>query len=181
MKNKKFIVIGVVVLAILITILLLVRRERNVNIYEYPDTLLVNNFTEHKNVDVYSKLIINKIYKHDTVNLNIYYSSRDYGTDEYDVAGFIQKNPFEAHSYNIFIKKGALSISIKSFLSHELTHLHQMEIGELIPTQDPLVSIYKGDTISFMETPYSRRPFEIEALNTQIKVHRELNNLLYSK
>jgi len=181
MKNKKFIIIGVVALAILITIILLVRRERNVNVYEYPDTLVVINYTEHKNADIYSKIILNKIYDYDTVNLNIYYSPRDYGTDELDVAGFIQKNPFVNHSYNIFLKKGGLPTSVKNFLSHELIHLNQMEIGDLIPIQDSLAMIYQGDTILLLSTPYHERPYEIQALSTQNKVLKELNHLLYSK
>jgi len=180
MKKKWFILIGITVL-IAVIIFLLVRRERNVNVYEHPNTLVVTNYTKHKNADIYSKIILNKIYDYDTVNLNIYYSPKDYGTDEIDVAGFIQKNPFETHSYNIFMKKGGLPTSVKNFLSHELIHLHQMEIGDLIPTQDQLVMVYKGDTISFLDIPYNNRPFEIEALSTQNKVLKELNQLLYSK
>lgn len=181
MKNKKIIIIGVIVFTILITILLLIRRERNINIYEYPNSLVVNNYTEHKNADIYSKIILNKIYGYDTINLNIYYSSKDYGTDEIDVAGFIQKNPFENHSYNIFFKKGGLPTLVKNFLSHEIIHLHQMEIGDLIPVQDTLAMIYKGDTISLLSTIYYNRPYEIQALKTEGRVLKQLNRFLYSK
>ena len=181
MKNKKFLIIGIVVLVITLLVILLVRRERNINIYEYPDSLVVNNHTTHKNADTYSKLILNKIYEYDTINLNIYYASRDYGTDEIDVAGFIQKNPFEAHQYNIFLKKGGLPMSTKSFLSHELIHLHQMETGDLTPTQDPFTMIYIGDTISLLDVTYTNRPYEADAFHHEGKVLKELNRLLYSK
>jgi hypothetical protein len=157
-----------------------VRREKNINIYEYPDSLVVNNYTNYKNADMYSKLILNKIYDYDTIVLNIYVAPRDYGTDEYDVAGFIQKNIYEPHTYNIFTKKGGLPISIKSFLSHELIHLHQMEMGDLIPISDYLGMVYKGDTISFVDVPYKERPFEIQALREERGNLKQLNHLLYS-
>jgi hypothetical protein len=181
MKNKKFLVIGIVVLVITLLVILLVRRERNVNVYEYPETLVVNNYTSNKNADTYSKIILNKIYDYDTINLNIYYAPRDLSTDEIEVAGFIQKNPFEVHHYNIFMKKGGLPTSLKNFLSHELIHLHQMEIGELIPMQDPLTMVYMSDTISLLAVPYANRPYEIIALKNQGTVYKKLNKLLYQK
>ena len=180
MKNKKFIFIGIIVI-IIIGIFLLIRREKNINVYEYPDSLVVNNYTKYKNADIYSKIILNKIYYYDTINLNIYYAPIDLSTDKYDIAGFIQKVPFNTHSYNIFTKKGGLSISIKKFLSHELIHLYQMEIGDLIPIQDSLAMIYKGDTISFIDVPYNKRAFEIEALSTENIINKKLNHFLYKK
>jgi len=181
MKNRKFIIIGVVVLVITLLVVLLVRRERNVNTYDYPETLVVTNHTTHKNADTYSKIILNKIYDYDTITLNIYYEPKDYGSDEIEVAGFIQKNPFEPHHYNIFLNKAGLPISIKGFLSHELTHLHQMEIGDLVPLQDTLAMIYQGDTIWLLETTYPNRAYEINALDNQDAIYRELNQLLYRK
>ena len=181
MKNKKFIIIGIVVLDITLLVILLVRRERNVNVYEFPPTLVVNNLTTHKNANTYSKIILNKVYDYDTITLNIYYAPKDYSVEEYEVLGFIQKNRFEPHYYNIFLKKGTLSLSIKNILSHELIHLHQMEIGDLISIPDTSLIIHKGDTISLLDVPYNKRPFEIEALSQDNKVLKELNHLLYSK
>lgn len=179
MRRKGLIIAGAI--ALIVIIVLLVRREKNVNVYDYPQTLVVNNYTKHKNAETYSKIILNKIYHYDTVNLNVYYTSRDYGTDEIEVLGFIQKNPYEAHSYNIFVKKGSLPISVKKFLSHELIHLHQMEIGDLVPIQSNSMIVYKGDTIVYRDMEYNDRPHEIDALQTQDKIFRELNRLLYSK
>ena len=174
MKKKGLIIVGVI--ALIVVIILLIRREKNVNTYDHPQTLVVNNYTTHKNTDTYSKIILNKIYNYDTINLNVYYTSRDYGTDEIEVAGFIQKNPFEAHSYNIFVKKGSLPISVKKFLSHELIHLHQMEIGDLVPLQSDSMIVYMGDTIIYKDVKYIDRPHEINALQTEGKIFRELNH-----
>lgn len=182
MKKKGFLIIGVIVLVMTLVVILLVRRERNVNVYEHPTTLVVNNLTDHKNADTYSKIILNKIYDYDTIILNIYYEPRDYGTNEIDVAGFIQKNPFEPHYYNIFMKKGGLPTSVKNFLSHELIHLNQMEIGDLIPlfNNDSMI-VYKGDTIVYKDVEYQRRPYEMDAMQKDGNVYKELNHLLYSK
>jgi len=180
MKKKWFILIGVVVIIIAI-IFLLTKREKNINIYEFPDTIVVENYTTQKNADIYSKIILNKIYKYDTIKLDIFYLNKDLSTTEYDIAGFIQQNPFESHTYIIFIKKGNLPVSIKYFLSHELIHLHQMEIGDLIQIPNDSMVIYKGDSIDFHHVPYKERPFEIDALNTQNDILKKLNHLLYSK
>ena len=102
-------------------------------------------------------------------------------TDEIEVAGFIQKNPYEPHSYNIFVKKSSLPISIKKFLSHELQHLDQMEIGDLIQLQDNTKIVYKGDTIYYSKVPYDKRMYEIHAHLNETATQKQLNHLLYSK
>lgn len=181
MKNKKYIIIGVIVVIIAIVTFLLIRREKNVNIYEHPSTLVVENYTKHKNAVSYSKIILNKIYDYDTINLKIYYSPIDFSTDEYEIAGFIQKAQFVDNTYLIFVKKGTLPIPIKSLLSHELIHLHQMEIGDLIQTQNAQNIVYKGDTIVFADTPYEERAYEIDAISKENSVRKKLNKFLYSK
>ena len=180
MKTKWYILIGVAVL-IAVAIFLLIRREKNVNIYEFPDTLVIENHTSQKNADTYAKIILNKIYDYDTIKLDIVYQAKNLSTDEIEVAGWIQQNPFEPHTYMVFVKKGSLPVSIKKFLSHELIHLHQMEIGDMIQIPNEPMVVYKGDTIDFHHVPYKERPFEIEALSTENDIQKKLNHLLYSK
>lgn len=180
MKKKWFILFGV---AVVITVIafLLIRRERNVNIYEFPDTVVVENNTTQKNADTYSKIILNKIYEYDTIKLEIVYMTNDLSTDEIEVSGWIQQNPYEPHTYMIFMKKGALPMSVKKFLSHELIHVRQMETGDMIQIPNEPMVVYKGDSIDFLHIPYKERPFEIEALRTENDVLKRLNRLLYSK
>jgi len=180
MKTKFFILIGVAVL-ITLAVILLVRREKNINVYEYPDTILVENHTKQKNADTYAKIILNKIYEYDTIKLDIVYMVKDFSTTETEVAGWIQQNPYEPHTYMIFLKKGILPVSMKSFLSHELIQVHQMETGDLIQIPNEPMVIYKGDSIDFHQVPYKKRLFEIEALRTEISIKKKLNQLLYSK
>ncbi len=180
MKKKWLILIGVAVLIAVIAFLL-VRREKNVNVYEFPDTVVVENYTKQKNVEVYSKIILNKIYGYDTIRLNIIYMTKDLSTIELVLAGWIQQNPYEPHTYMIFLKKGGLPVSTKNFLSHELIHIHQMEIGDMIQIINEPMVIYKGDSIDFHVIPYLERPFEIEALSTENDILKKLNRLLYRK
>lgn len=180
MKKKWFILIGVGVL-ITVMVFLLVRRERNVNVYEFPNSIVVKNHTTQKNAETYSKIILNKIYKYDTIKLEIVYMFKDLSSDNIDIAGWIQQNPYEPHTYMVFVKKGSLPISMKKFLSHELIHLHQMERGDLIQIPNKPMVIYKGDSIDFHHVPYKERAFEIEAFSTEKDILKKLNNFLYSK
>jgi len=183
MKKSRwfFIVLAIVAIIIVAIIIINIRREKRVNHFEFPPTMQVENYTKYKRADTLAMIILNKIFLFDTIKLNIYYMNRDMSTDEREVAGFIQKNPFEPHSYNIFTKKGGLPISIKRFLSHELIHLEQMEMGDLIQFQDQIKIVFKGDTIYFSQVPYDERPYEIEAHLMDDSIEKGLNKLLYRK
>jgi len=167
-------------LSIVISIVVTKRRDARINRFEFPTTMIVNNYTTHWYADTMALVILNKIYDYDTVTLNIFYAPKHLSSGEYELVGFIQKNPFQLHSYNIFVKRGTLPVSIKSFLSHELVHLRQMESGELIQI-DYTKIVHKGDTIYFSEVPYEERAYEIEAFGKESGVRRQLNKLLYSK
>jgi hypothetical protein len=124
---------------------------------------------------------MNKILLLDTIKLNIYSMNRDWGNDEYEIAGYIQKNPYVEHEYNIYIKESKLSISLKELLSHELFHLQQMENSELIQLQDQSKIIYKNDTINLINVPYMKRAYEIDAYDNDRLIEKKLNKLLYQK
>lgn len=167
---------------IILTIIIIinVRREKRINHFVFPSTMIVNNHTSHKQADTLAMVILNKIYGYDTIKLDIVYSPRNLTTKEYEILGFIQKNSFEAHTYMIFIKKGTLPIPINRFLSHELIHLHQMEIGDLIQIDETKI-VYQGDTIYFSNVPYDERPYEKDAISKENDIRKELNQLLYQR
>lgn len=171
----------VIALGIIITIIVTKHSERRINRFEFPTTMIVNNHTSHKYADTIAMVILNKIYQYDTMNINIYKMVQEMKNNQFEVAGYIQKNPFEPHAYNIYVKDKFLPVSIKQLLSHELIHLHQMELGDLIPLQDQNRIVYKGDTVVYSEVPYDKRAYEIEALSHEDKIQRILNKLLYSK
>ena len=174
------IVVLLIALGIIISVIVSKRRDARINRFEFPSTVVVNNYTPHWYVDTMAMVIINKIYSYDTISVNIYHAPKHLSTEEYDIIGFIQKVPFQPHSYNIFVKQGNLPISIKRFLSHELIHLHQMELGDLIQIDYSKI-VYKGDTIYFSQVPYEKRLYEIEASLQENSIQKALNKLLYSK
>lgn len=143
--------------------------------YTFPDTLVVNNYTEYPEMDTTALLILDKILHLDTITLYIYYSPVDYNSRDLEVMGFIQKHPFIAHSYNIFVSK-TTQLTPKNFLSHELAHLEQMEKGELIDVlgSSGVIKIYKGDTIHLLLTEYAQRPFERDADKRAFEIRKEL-------
>jgi len=184
MKKPWLIAVAILLLiaiAIIIGVVVNIRREKRINHFEFPSTIIANNYTQYKRADTLAMVILNKIFRYDTITLNIYNMNKPMGTDEIEVAGFIQKNLYEPHTYNIFVKKSSLPISIKRFLSHELQHLDQMEIGDLIQLQDNTKIVYMGDTIYYSKVPYDKRYYEINASFNETATLKRLNHLLYSK
>jgi hypothetical protein len=183
MKKSKLIILLVLTLiaVIIITAILIERsREKRVNTFEFPNTMQVTNITTHKRADTLAMIVLNKIFQYDTIKLDIAYAPQNLSNAEYDIVGFIQKNPYVSHTYIIFVKKGTIPISMKKFLSHELIHLQQMELGDLIQLDNRRI-IYKNDTIYFSEVPYDERLYEKDAFLKEDKIYKNLNKLLYSK
>lgn len=175
--------LALLAIGIIITIIINIQREKRFRHFDFPETMIVNNYTEHKRADTLAMVILNRILKYDTAIVTIYYFPREWGNDNYEISGFIQKNQFDdhPHEYIILIKKGVLPISVKKFLSHELIHLDQMEKGELIQIIGVPKVIYKGETIDMMEVPYDKRPYEQDAFARENGILKELNHIIYSK
>jgi len=183
MKKKGWKILGIVFLLIGFIIYLMVfeaRKEKNINQFEFPSTLIVKNHTTQKGADTLAMLILNRIFDYDTIKLDIVYIPKNLNNLEFNIVGFIQKNQFKSHTYMIFIKKGILPVSIKNFLSHELVHLHQMEIGDLIQIDETKI-VYQNDTIYFSEVPYNQRPYEIDAISKENEIRKRLDQILFQK
>ena len=183
MKKPWLIAVAILLLiaiAIIIGVVVNIRREKRINHFEFPITMIAKNYTTHKRADTLAMVILNKMFQYDTIKLDIVYAPQNLSNSEYEIAGFIQKNPYEPHAYLIFVKKGTLPTSIKNFLSHELVHLQQMEIGDLIQIDQTKI-VYRNNTIYFSEVPYDKRPYEFDAFSKENGIRKKLNELLYSK
>lgn len=174
---KKYLIILFVAIILIITFILIIKYQRPVNSFYFPNTLTVENNTHYDDIDILSMIILNKIFLYDTMNIKIYYFGINMDSEKIEIVGFIQKNPFEKHSYNIFVKKD-MNVNIKKFLSHELIHLKQMENGDLV--QSEYYNIYKKDTIYFNKIKYEDRKYEMESFSEENIVYEKLNNLLYN-
>jgi hypothetical protein len=166
---------------IIIAIIINRQKEKRINHFEFPVTMVAQNYTDNYRADTIAMVILNRIFKFDTIRLNIYNTPKHLSKDEYEIIGFIQKNPYEKHTYDFFVKRERLPVSIKTFLSHELVHLQQMERGDLIQLPGNEKILYKNDTIYYSEVPYNKRPYEIEAFSKENGIRSKLNDLLYSK
>lgn len=180
-KSWVIAIIVAIILAISIIIFFSIRREKTKNRFEFPSTLVVNNYTPYEGADTLAMIILNKILMYDTMKVNIYDMRNMFSGGEIQLAGFIVKDRFEPHSYNLFVRTKDLPITIKTFLSHELSHLKQIEIGDLIQLQGDTNIIYKGDTINYFKVPYNKRLYEIDAFTNQLMIEKRVNFFLYRK
>lgn len=185
MKKKNIFIIGLTIFVIIsiITIFILIERsrEKNVNSFEFPSSLVVNNYTDLKRVDTVSMVILNKIFEYDSIVLNIYYMREEMKYNELEILGFIQKNPIP-HNYSVFLKKNSGKYQVMRFMSHELIHLDQMERGDLLTSINNYnYAVYKGDTIRYSIVKYKNRPFEIDAHSKDDSIYNKLFYLLFKK
>ena len=118
MKKQYWLILIAIVLGIILAIFLM-RPHKEIGVF--PETLQVYNYTEHTELDTTALIILDKILNLDTINLFIYYSPVNYNSAEIEVMGFIQKNPFQLHTYAIFVSKTTI-LTPKNMLSHELAH-----------------------------------------------------------
>jgi len=181
MKKYWFLILLVAVaITIAIIIIISTYKEKKINHFDFPNTILVKNYTDYKRADTLAMVILNKIFSYDSIEVNIFYMTTDIGNNEIDVQAFIQKNPFVLHNYYLFIKNGTLSVPIDKVISHEMIHVRQMETRKFIQI-DADTYIYDNKMFRFSELQYDKRPPEIDAFNEQNKILRQLNNLLYRK
>jgi hypothetical protein len=174
------IVFFAIVLGVVITSILVDRyREKRVNTYDFPDSIVVNNYTDNFRADTVAMIISHMILEYDTINIDIF-DAPELKNDELEIAAFIQKTD-KPHGYQVFLKKTSKQYTMR-FLSHELIHLDQMERGDLITFIGNFeYCIYMGDTIDYYVIPYKERPHEIDAFNREYQIEKRLKKLLYKK
>jgi hypothetical protein len=78
--------------------------------------------------------------------------------------GGTERDPKFNKSYTISIYGYKLNRShFKKTLAHELVHVWQLHTGKLDHNDDYTIIVWEGDTISAKDTPYDKRPWEVEA------------------
>jgi len=184
MKRKTiFIIIGVVLGLALIIFLLSRIPKREFNTFEFPYTMVVENYTSNQRADTIAMVILNKLMEYDTMNVLLYPMPSIFEKDDkMEYIAFITKIPFEPQNYIIYLQSRASDGKIKTAFSHEMIHLRQYELGYLqLLLQDDTRYIWMGDTIKASDVKYEDRPHEIEAQREGQKLERELNKILYKK
>lgn len=178
MKKRNLLIVLVIILLGILIILL--SRKKEINTFEFPDTLVVENYSDNWLADTLSMVVLNKIMNYDTITLKIFNKPSHINHNDYDIIGFVERNFLEKNSYIIYINKNLSFNELKTLISHEMVHIDQIQKGDLVTFfSNYEYSIYKGDTIYFMKVSYENRPFEIDAHKRDSEILKKLNDILY--
>jgi len=172
-----------IIIPIIIVLLIIIGNNCNkkqINKFEFPETLTVNNFTEYSYLDTIIMIVVNKIFNYDTINVDIHYINNNFNKNStFEYNGYIEKNKFKNHGYVIFLRKNLSDNLLKKVISHELIHLKQIETGRLVLTDDNNILIYDKTLIILSQTSYLNRGFEIDAFLEESNIFNQLNDLIY--
>lgn len=181
MKKIWYILIIVFIILIIGVVFSILRQKkqdtRSFKKVDFPKTILVQNGTEYNRADTIILVLADKIFNLDTLDIKVFHLPEIINEGEMEYYAIVQKLPFGQHQYLILLKRDMSLSKIKVTLSHEFVHIKQYEKGELI--MDFNYAMWKGEKIVFKDVEYEKRPFEIEAFQTQGKITKELNKELY--
>jgi hypothetical protein len=150
--------------------------KRNRIKIEVPESIEIINGTTYKTLDAIVKALAYKVFKFNEIKLHIHYLPKHINSGEVWYFGMVEKAFDTEHSYIILLSKYLGFRSLKRILSHEFVHIGQHERYDLIINGTDF--IWKGEEGSFKEIPYKNRGFEIEALERQATVLKDLNKIL---
>ena len=147
----------------------------------YPDTVIVQNATEYHEINKILKAISHHVLEYDTINIAIAHMPKNMEeVGELDIKAYVYKNIFQDKAYLIFVSSTLKLSEYKRVMVHEMAHIDQMEIGDLIQAPiDEAYVVYKGDTINFHKVPYEQRPHEIDAEHKENQLYKQLEKVLY--
>ena len=143
---------------------------------EVPESVEIINGTNYKKLDAIVKALAYKIFKFNEIRLHIHYLPKHINSGEVQYFGIVEKAFDTEHSYIILLSKHLGVRRLKRILSHEFVHINQYERYDLIVNGTDFV--WKGEEGNFKEIPYKDRGFEIEALERQATVLKDLNKIL---
>ena len=177
MKTK--LIIGGVILLLLVVLCIRSCKKEYIP-QTFPKTLMVKNYTNNQRADTIVMIILNKIMGYDTMTVNLTYKMVDkLDNSEMVFNAFIVANPFEKHSYIIYLKNNLAPDEVKTTLSHELIHIRQMEDSKLSIFDKGYV--WNKDSFNYKNVTYDSRPYEIEAFNGMTEVKSKLDKLYEKK
>ena len=174
--KKKFIYIIIAVVAIIIALIFLLRKPKIIMEKTFKPTIEVINGTNYE-VDTVLLTIADKILGLDTLTIRVYYSSITIEKDGIIINDYAVKN-IMPHDYTIFIGKNSKKSWVKTVMAHEMVHVKQYEIGDLIQLPDKKMK-YKGEVIDLVTSDYMDRQYEKDAFREQTKILSMLNRIRY--
>jgi hypothetical protein len=179
-KNIVLIILSLIMLVTFFYVINLIQEKRDsrpFNHYEFPETLVIKNYTDYR-ADTICLYLAHKILGLDTVDISITYMPPHINAGKIEYFGLVEKINFGTNKFLILLSKDKISFSkLKTFLCHEFVHIDQYVRGDLELFGS--FAIWKGDTIYPKEVDYMNRPFEKEAFSKQSDYLKKLNILLY--
>jgi len=172
MKNK--LIIGGVVLLLLIILCIRSCKKEYIT-QNFPESIIVKNYTNNQKADTVVMIILNKIMGYDTMTVNIYKLNNMFDTENLVIVAHTVENKFEKHNFMIYLKEDLSYDLMKSTLSHELIHIQQIENNKLSFFDNGYV--WSKDSFNYKNVVYENRPYEIEAFNNMTNVKSKLNKL----
>lgn len=144
----------------------------------FSKNIYVLNDTKY-DVELKTKIILNKIFKYDSMYVKYVYLNEELLFGNMKISAFIVKNPMFNNQYLIYMSKDIKSYHEDIIISHELLHLKQYENCDL-ELINPFIGLYKyfNDTLNLNYIPYNKRPFEIDAYNSEDTIYQQLQILL---
>lgn len=120
---------------------------------------------KHKYSDLINHILSK--YNIDDITLNVYEDNKVvnmFSTDDITLnAILICNDNLDNKYFTLYIRKGSADPYV---IAHEVEHLRQYHSGDLRKVSDS-VFLWKGKEIDGKEVKYMRRPWEVEAFDTQ--------------
>lgn len=143
----------------------------------FPKSIIIDNATKDKNIDMVLMILANKIFKYDSIHITVFPMFIDtLGNILY--LAYTQKFPFFNHNYVMFVNDKLPYEKMKLVLCHEMRHIYQLESKQLVETYNKKYTIYKNDTVFYDKVDYADRPFEKDAFEHQDEILKTLNTLI---
>jgi len=180
--SRNWFIFGIIVIILaFIFVLTEPDKEQSKPVFEFPTSIEVNNYSGKSYIDTIAMVTLYNIMEYDTINLSIHDMPFDMPNEKHDIAGYMTVNPFQKHTYFLFVDPQCTSISNINLIAHEMVHIQQYESGDLKHMPDNSGVIYRGDTIRSKEVPYDKRPHEIDAFKQELIIAKLLNKMIYNR
>jgi hypothetical protein len=182
---KKNPVITILVLVFLVSVIVAVvidskKRSRIPKERDFPLTVVVATTSDRAFIIQYSKTMAYDILKLNSVVVQIAEMPQKMMPIEGDIVieAYVIPVLMLKHTYTIFLSDKITSDEhLRRVLSHEFAHIKQYESGRLIINGD--IWIWEGDTVTFAEKKWSKRPWEIDAMVEGRRINKKMDAFLY--
>jgi hypothetical protein len=185
MSDTKFIrwlIFGLVVIVAMFIFVLTEPKEKEPKpVFEFPSSIVVNNFSNKSYIDTIAMVTLYDVLELDSINLSIHDMPIGMSNENHTLAGYITANPFQRHTYFLFVDPQCTTVSNIELIAHEMSHVKQYESGDLKPLMDNSGVIYKGDTIRSAKVKYMDRAHEIDAFAQELIIAKLLNKMIYNR